>query len=181
MGDGELDRFHAVEIGLVHGVLATRAAVRFLTQRLFQRLGHPVENRHGGQAELRTGFFQPMARFRIDQREQHQAGIALEFGKDALKMLPAANHRPEMANDVGILELGKRCLGQHFQRFAGGIGQQMQVDAVGNGSIPVPVENKGINHGRKLATSSGRKTLPDTSPPRADSRTANPSFAQPRG
>jgi hypothetical protein len=83
-----------------------------------------------------------------------------------------------MPYDIGILELRKRRLGEHFERFAGGIGQQMEMDAVGDGEVLRPVENGGINLGRKLATSSGAKTLPETSPSRADSRTPNSSFAQ---
>ena len=36
-------------------------------------------------------------------------------------MLPAANHRPEMAYDIGILELREGRFGEHFERFAGRI------------------------------------------------------------
>jgi hypothetical protein len=37
-------------------------------------------------------------------------------------VLAAAHHRPEMADDIRILELGERRLGEHLERLAGGIG-----------------------------------------------------------
>ena len=33
---------------------------------------------------------------------------------------------------LGIVELGQRRLGEHFQRFAGAVGQQVEMDAVGD-------------------------------------------------
>ena len=78
-----------------------------------------VEDRHRGQALLRAGLFQPGAGFGIHQCEQDKPGIGFEFGQDPFKVLPAAHHRPEMAHHVRVLELRKRRLGEHFERFAG--------------------------------------------------------------
>src|SRR5258708_2661254 len=44
-------------------------------------------------------------------------------------MLLRTDHRPEVANDVGIIELGKRRLGDHFERFACRIRHKMEMDA----------------------------------------------------
>ena len=114
MRDGELDRLDPLEIGLIHGVLATRTAMCLLAERLLQRRRDMVEDRHGGQALLRADLFQPGTRVRIDEREEDQAGICLEFGHDPFEMLPAPDHRPEMAHHVRILELRERGLGQHL-------------------------------------------------------------------
>ena len=107
----------ALEIGLVHHVLAAGAAPRFLAQLLFQRIGHGIERGHAGQAERGAALFQPIARFGVDQRKQHQAGVSGNFTQDAVKMLLRTDHRPEMPHDIGILELGKGRFGNHFKGF----------------------------------------------------------------
>ena len=74
-----------------------------------------------------------------------------------------------MAHDVGILELRERRLGEHFERFTGGIGEQVEMDAIGDRfGLRSLWRTGGINHGRKLATSSGTETLPDPSHSRGD-------------
>ena len=75
-------------------------------------------------------FFQPPARFLVHQRIEYESGIGGEFGHDPVQMLAAADHRPEMAHHIGIFELGKRGLGDHFQRFTGGIRNEMEMDAL---------------------------------------------------
>ena len=121
MGDGELDCLDPIEICLVHGVLPARPTMRCLAERLLQRLRHPVEDRDGGQTQLAACFFEPRASVQIDEREQYEPRIALELGQDPFEMLPAANRRPEVAYDIGILELREGRFGEHFERFAGRI------------------------------------------------------------
>ena len=58
-----------------------------------------------------------------------QAGVARKIGHDPVEVLARADHRPEMPGNVGILELGERRLGDHLQRFAGGIGNQMEMQS----------------------------------------------------
>ena len=160
MRDGELDGLDAIEIGLVHRVLAAGPTMCFLAERLFQRFGHPVEDRHCGKTQLAASFFQARAGFRIDQREQHEARIALEFGQNPFEVLAAANHRPEMAHDVGILELRERRLGEHLERFTGGIGEQMEMDAIGDRRAPQPVENGWHKPREKAGDKFGNRNAP---------------------
>ncbi len=116
-------------------MLLARPAMRFLSQRLFERGGHPVEDGHGGKAMRPAHILKPRPRIGIHQCEQHQARIGLELGHDPVKMLAAPDHGPEMAHHIGIVELGKRRFRQHFQRFAGAVGKQVKVDTVGDGIL----------------------------------------------
>jgi len=95
--------------------------MRFLAERFLQRLRHTVEDRDRGQTQLAACFFEPRASVQIDEREQYEPRIALELGQDPFEMLPAANHRPEVAYDIGILELREGRFGEHLERFAGRI------------------------------------------------------------
>ncbi len=81
-------------------------------------------------ASARQLFSSLLAQALIGERKQHHAGIADNLLDDALEMLLGAHHRPEMADRLDILELRDRRLADMFQRLAGGVGQQMQVQPV---------------------------------------------------
>jgi len=57
-----------------------------------------------------------------------QAGIGRQLAHDAVEVLLAAHHRPEMADDLGVVELRERGLGDHFQRFAGRIREEVEME-----------------------------------------------------
>ena len=48
---------------------------------------------------------------------------------DPVEMLLRTDHRPEVADDFGVVELGERGLGDHLQRFAGRIRQEVKMQA----------------------------------------------------
>ena len=128
MRDGELDRIDAAEIGVIHHVLAPRAPLGLLAQQCFQRVGYRIERGHAAQTERAAPLFQPLADFGADHGEHHQARIVADFPHDPVKMLLRSDHRPEMAHDIGIVELRECRLGDHFQRFTGGIRQEMKME-----------------------------------------------------
>ena len=103
------------------------------------------------QAKQAATLLQPGAGFGIGEGKQHQSGIGLELVHDAVKMLARADHRPEMPRDIGIVELRERRLGDHLERFAGRIRQEVEVQA---GHVDKwqhkPREGTGDKHGMRF-------------------------------
>ena len=130
MRDRELDRINAAEIFVIHQMLATRFAMRFLSELSFERGSYLIKHRHCGQAQMATLLFEPGAGLRVDQSEQDQSGIVSQIRHNSIEMLTRAHHRPEMANDGGIIELRERGFGDHLQRFAGRVRNKVQVKRV---------------------------------------------------
>ena len=75
-------------------------------------------------------LLKPLAGLGIDEGIKHEARVRGEIGHDPVEMLERAHHRPEMAADIGIVELRERRLGDHFQRLAGRIRDKMQVQTI---------------------------------------------------
>ena len=159
---GEAD---SVALGSREASVAARPPDRFLAEMAFQRLGHRIQRRNHRQAERPAVLLQPLAGFRIDQGEQHQARIGSQFGQDPVEMLLRAHHRPEVADDFGSLELRERRLGDHLERFAGGIRQEVEVEPA-HGARSGPFRGlwtiPGINHGRSRGTSSAEDSVTTT-------------------
>ena len=65
----------------------------------------------------------------IDQGEQHQARVGGNICQNPVEMLLRAYHRPEMPDNVGIVELRQRGFGDHLQRFASRIGEEVKMEA----------------------------------------------------
>ena len=129
MGNREVNRIDPGKIGRVHRMLPAGASVGMLAERAFQRVNRAVEHRHDRQAKHTASLFQPDPDFGIGEREKDQAGIVGNFAHDPVQVLERADHRPEVTANFRPFKLGQRSLGDHFQRFAGGIGQQMEVQA----------------------------------------------------
>ena len=127
MGNGELDRVNPMKVGIIHDVLAARAAFGFLAEQGFQRVGDGVERRNAAKPERHAACFEPFADFGADQCKQHQPGIAGDFAHDPVEMLLRTHHRPEMPDDVGAFKLRQCRLGDHVQGLAGGIRQEMKM------------------------------------------------------
>ena len=58
---------------------------------------------------------------------EHEAGIGGDFAHDTIEVLHRAHHRPEMLHRLRAFESRQAGLGHRFQRFAGGIRDEMQV------------------------------------------------------
>ena len=82
-----------------------------------------------GQAHGATAVLQQAANLEADHGEHHQPRVGRDFGQDPLEMLLRAHHRPEMADDIGIVELRQGRLGDHLERLAGRIRKQVQMQA----------------------------------------------------
>lgn len=124
-----MDGVNPGEIGFIHRMLAAGAGMGMLAQRLFQRINRPVQHWHDRQAQRTAPLFQPDPDIGIGQGEEHQAGIGGDFPHDPVQMLERPDHRPEMPANLCPFELGQGRLGDHLQRFTGGIRQEVKVQA----------------------------------------------------
>jgi hypothetical protein len=82
------------------------------------------------QAERAAALLESPAGLVVDQRVEHQAGIGGEVLDDPVEMMQRADHRPEMADHLGIVELRERRLGDHLERLAGRIRQRWRCSRV---------------------------------------------------
>jgi hypothetical protein len=140
MGDGIVDRLDPFEIGLIHDVLAARPSLGMLAQCIFERGNSGIEHRHHRQAERDAALLQPGPDIGISEGEEHQPWIGTDFAHDPVKMLLGTNHRPEVADNFRTFELRQGRFGQHLERFAGRIRQEMKVQARHSGSSWLPVD-----------------------------------------
>ena len=157
MGDGELDRLDPGEIGFVQYMFAARARAGFLPQYVGERVGHAVERGDMRQAERAAAGFQPPPQHVVGQGEEHEAGIGGDVLHDPVEMDFRSHHGPEMADRLDILEQADRRLGDILQRFAGGVGQEMKVNAR---HVPFCVEGLWIKQGRNPWMKSAAFPLP---------------------
>ena len=70
----------------------------------------------------------------VDQRVEHQPGPPLDLVEHAVEMAFRAHHRPEMLDHLDIVELGEAGLGDHLQRLAGRVRQQVKMERDGSAS-----------------------------------------------
>ena len=92
-------------------------------------LGLDFERRDVRQAKRAAPFLEPQPGLVVDQRVEHQAGIGGEVLDDAVEMLHRADHRPEVADHLGLVELRQGRLGDHLERLAGRVREQVEVQA----------------------------------------------------
>ena len=145
-------------------MLAAGAGLGLFAQQVLKHGGHRIERGNRGQGQRAASFLQPVSQLGINQSEQHQTRMRRNFAQHAVHVLLAADHRPEVSRDLGIVELGKRGLGDHLQRFAGGIRQKMDVNLGHESSRAALWTDGGINHGTRLVTTWPIGEGPDSHP-----------------
>ena len=163
MGDGELDRVDAGEIGGVERVLAAGPALGLLAA------APPRARRSPDRAPRRRGCRAAgtCARARggssrLTTRVEDQARPPLDIVEHPVEMAFGADHRPEMLDRLDIVELGEAGLGDHVQRLAG---RSPRGGAGGAASMPGPPEIRlWKTMGKSLAEGSGQTQGQDSSP-----------------
>ena len=105
-------------------------SIAALAEEAFERGVDRIERGDRGQAERGAALLEPGPHPAVDQREQHQPGIGGDLRHDPVEVVLRADHRPEVADDVGVVVLGERGLGDHLQRLAGRIREQVEVEPV---------------------------------------------------
>src|SRR5688572_28514601 len=85
----------------------------------------------------------------VHQRVEDEAGPPLYIVEHPVEMAFGTDHRPEMAEHVDALELGEAGLGDHLQRLAGRIRQEVEVERIAHSSGSGPC--LWINMGNSLA------------------------------
>ena len=154
MGDGELDRVDPGEIGGVERVLAPGPALRCLAAHRRQRVDHRIEHRHRMDAALPALALELAADVAVDHGVEDEARPPLDIVEHAVEMAFGAHHRPEMVQRLDIVELGEAGLGDHVQRLAGGIGQEMEVELLQRRRGIRPVEKHGERASGRLGANS---------------------------
>ena len=160
MCDGVVNRIDPAEIGFIHRVLAARPGAGVLTQRIFERCDCRIQNRNHRQPERTATLFELDPDLGIGEGKEDEARVGPDLAHDPVKVLLRADHRPEVAVDLGPFELGQGGLGQHLQRFAGRIRQQVEMQARHGRTIGPLWTNGLINHGMNRGTSSAGQSLP---------------------
>src|SRR3954454_11581280 len=96
MGDGELDRVDAGEIGGVERVLAARPPLRFLAEHRRERVHHRVEDGDGMDAPPPRFLLELAADVAVHQRVEDEPRTPLDVVENSVEMTLRAHHRPEM-------------------------------------------------------------------------------------
>ena len=151
MRDSELDRLDPGKIGRIHHVLTAGPGMGLLVQQPLQRTDHGIERPDHRQAQLGAAPLQPIADIQTCEGKQHQARIGRDITQNPFQMLLRTDHRPEVAHHVCAFALGQGGLGDHLERFAGGIRDEVDVKA-GHGGGPGLWIEPCINHGTSLLT-----------------------------
>ena len=111
-------------------MLTARSCLGFLPEHARQGVGYGVERGNKRQALSLGAALETGAQLTVDEGEEDYARARLDLRHDPVEMRFRAHHRPEMAHDFDIVELCDRGLGDIFERFAGGIGYEVKVEAV---------------------------------------------------
>ena len=64
----------------------------------------------------------------VDERIKDEPRPPFNIVQDSVQMAFGADHRPEMAQRLDVVELRKAGLGDHLQGLAGGVRKEMQVE-----------------------------------------------------
>ena len=130
--DGSL-RLTASGMQAVVRLIDVDSRLQFAVRR-FERADRMIEYRDHRQPQNSAAFLKLVAQFHTGHGIEHQTRIGDDLAHDPVKVLLRADHRPEMPDYVRAFELRQRGLGDGIQRFAGGIGQQVQVKPGHGGS-----------------------------------------------
>ena len=159
MGDGELDRIDAGEIGCVERMLPPGPGLGFLAEHGGKRIDHRIERGHGMDPAPPRLALELAADVAVDQSEKDQARPPLDIVEHPVEMAFGADHRPEMAEDVDTVELGQAGLGDHLQTSRR---WSPKADGDGAGSMwkTLPVDNFVEIASGTLGTLSRKALLP---------------------
>ena len=128
-------RVDAAEIVGVQRVLPARARGGLLADIVLQQVHHRIEHVHHRDIQPPAGGLQLAAQRPIDQGGQHRPRLVLDTLEHAMQLEAGPDQAPAMIDDVRMLELHRGGSGDGVQRLAGGVGDQVQIDAViGHGS-----------------------------------------------
>jgi hypothetical protein len=125
-----VQRVDALEIFRVQRVLRTDPASRCRAKIGLKQLHHRADDRKARNIDFLALRFQPRDQILLQQREQHDAGRLLDLVEHAVELLLAAHQRIDVLHraDIGVL---RRHRARHRdQRFAGRVGDQVEVKIV---------------------------------------------------
>ena len=134
MQHGVVERVDALEIFGIEHVLGADAMDGLGAEIGLEQPQHRPEHRHAGQPELAAFVFQQLDQVFLEQRIEHEAGRFGDFGQRKVELLLRAHHRIEMLDRRHIGVLRRRRARDRDQRFAGGVGNQMQMEIAGVGA-----------------------------------------------
>jgi hypothetical protein len=165
----------AVEITLVELMLAARPLLALGMEVHRQHAHRLVEHADAGELQLAAAVTHHVAQVGIDQGVEHRAAIALDLDHDLFHLALGAHQRPDMLLHEDAFILNQAGTGHARHGFAGGVGDEMDVEiAVGHGAT-YPTGPAGEI--RDWPRQSGGKT--DGFPQAADSARDSPLASQP--
>ena len=110
-------------------MLAARLIAALDTEEAAQRRNHRVEEGDAGNIDAPTFLMQKGAKLRVDQGEHDDPGLGLDMGQYATELAFRADERPQMLDGIHALELCRRGPRYRNAGLAGGVGDQVQVEA----------------------------------------------------
>ena len=153
-----VDRVDAPEILGVERVLAAGQIARLETEIIGERPHRRIEHRNARHAERAAARFERAARAFFDQRVEHHALVRRNSRQHLLELTLGAHHRPHMLDRFDMLELHETRARDSVQRLAGGVGNQVKMEAfdgIGHLGIMGTMGTKGRSIHR------GPKSIPD--------------------
>ena len=157
-----VERVDALEIFGIEHVLGAGAVDGLGAEIGLEQPQDRPQHRHAGQAELAAFALPALDQVFFEQRIEHQPRRFGDFGQHMIELLLRAHHRVKMLDrrHIGVLR-GRRARDRD-QRFAGRVGNQMQMEITGIGHCMAAgwrVDCWGEGHGFSRRASSGRGEL----------------------
>jgi hypothetical protein len=108
-------------------MLAARPGMGRAAEHPRQRVDDGIERGDDGYAERVATDLEAVAQLGLGERIDDETRPLADLAQHALQMAFRTHHRPEMLDRLDTLEPREAGLGDHVERLAGGIGQEMEM------------------------------------------------------
>jgi hypothetical protein len=117
-------------------MLPAGAALGLLAADRREGVEHRIEHRNRVDGAAPALPLELTTNGRVDDGVQDKARPPLDIVEHALEMAFGPNHRPRMADRLDIVELGEAGIGDHVERLAGRIRQEMNMETLHRAERP---------------------------------------------
>ena len=130
-----VERIDALEIFRVEHVLGADPVDGLGAEIGLEQTQHRPQHRHARQREVAAFLFQRLDQVFLEQRVQHQARRLGDFRQRVVELLLGAHHRVKMFDRRYIGILRRSSARDRDQRFAGRVGNEMEMEITGVGHL----------------------------------------------
>jgi hypothetical protein len=123
-------RIDPAEIVGIQNILPAGPGGGLFADELLQQIHHRIEHVHHGNVQALAGRLQFTPQRPIDQGGKHRPRLMLHAFHHAMQLETRPDQAPAVIHNLRMLELNRGGTSNCIQGLAGGVGDQVQVDAV---------------------------------------------------